>query len=54
MPPNGIIYNYLEETMPGQEQQSESLICHIGAGGKGRHKEWLERRRKLKWMGVEE
>lgn len=43
-----------EETMPGQEQQFESIICQVGAGGKGWRKKSPERRHKLKWMEVEE
>lgn len=33
-----------EETMPGQEQQLESIICQVGAGGKGWRKKSPERR----------
>lgn len=33
-----------EETMPGQEQQFESIICQVGAGGKGWRKKSPERR----------
>lgn len=43
-----------EETLPGQEQQFESIICQVGAGGKGWRKKSPERRHKLKWMEVEE
>jgi hypothetical protein len=43
-----------EDTTPGQEQQSELIICQVGAGGKGWYKKSPERRRKLKWMEVEE
>lgn len=43
-----------EETMPGQEQQSESIICQAGAGGKGWRRKSPERLHKLKWMEVEE
>lgn len=43
-----------EETMPGQEQQFESIVCQVGAGGKGWRKKSPERHRKPKWMEVEE
>lgn len=43
-----------EETVPGQEQQFESIICQVGAGGKGWRKKSPERHHKLKWMEAEE